>query len=102
MAHQETLTESLFIKVFFALLALTTLTFLQPYFMHQDLSNTIGIQMFIAVVKTFLIGAYYMHLKYEQPLFRWIVLIALVTLSIFFIITSFDAIFRNDINDFFT
>ena len=55
MTHHETLTESMFIKVFFALIALTTLTFLQPYFMHQDLSNTIAIQMFIAVIKTFLI-----------------------------------------------
>lgn len=101
-AHEETLTEGLFIKVFFALIALTILTLLQPYLMHQDLSNTIGIQMFISVIKTFLIGAYYMHLKYEQPLFRWIVLIALITLTIFFVITSFDAIYRNDINDFFT
>ena len=102
MTNHETLTESMFIKVFFALIGLTTLTFLQPYFMHQDLSNTIAIQMFIAVIKTFFIGAYYMHLKYEEPLYRWIVLIALITLSIFFIITSFDAIFRNSINDFFT
>ncbi len=102
MAHQETLTEGLFIKVFFALIGLTVLTLLQPYLMHQDLNNTIAIQMFISVIKTFLIGAFYMHLKYEHPLYRWIVLIALVTLTIFFVITSFDAIFRNEINDFFT
>ncbi len=102
MEHTETLTQEIFIKVFFVLVALTALTFLQPYLISGALSQTVFIQMFIAVVKTILIGAYYMHLKYESPLFRYIVLIAVGTLSIFFIITAFDAIYRNETYDFFS
>jgi len=102
MEHTETLTESVFIKVFFVLLALTILTFLQPYLMSAELAATVGIQMFISVVKTFIIGAYYMHLKYESAVFKFVVATAVITLAIFFIILSFDAIYRNDVNDFFS
>ncbi len=102
MEHTETLTESVFIKVFFVLLALTILTFLQPYLMSAELAGTVGIQMFIAVIKTFIIGAYYMHLKYESAVFKFVVATAVITLAIFFIILSFDAIYRNDVNDFFS
>ncbi|OUR73573.1 hypothetical protein A9Q76_02390 [Arcobacter sp. 31_11_sub10_T18] len=102
MEHTETLTESVFIKVFFVLLALTILTFLQPYLMSAELAATVGIQMFISVIKTFIIGAYYMHLKYESAVFKFVVATAVITLTIFFIILSFDAIFRNDVNDFFS
>lgn len=102
MQKEETLTEAVFLKVFLLLVLLTILTISQPFLMSTDLSQTVGIQMFISVVKTLLIGAYYMHLKYEQPLFRYIVLIAVITLSIFFVITSFDAIYRNETYDFFS
>ena len=101
MQKEETLTQAVFIKVFLLLIFLTILTISQPFLMSAELSQTVGIQMFISVVKTLLIGAYYMHLKYETPLFRYIVLIAIITLSIFFIITSFDAIYRNETYDFF-
>jgi cytochrome c oxidase subunit 4 len=42
-----------------------------------------------------------MHLKYETKLFRYIVLFAMVTLGIFFVITATDAIFRNETFDLF-
>ena len=102
MEHTQTLTESVFIKVFFALLALTIITIAQPYLMSTEVSQTVSIQLFISVIKTVLIGAYYMHLKYESPLFRYIVLVAVITLSIFFIITAFDAVYRNETYDFFS
>lgn len=91
----------MYLKIFVALLFLTVLTFLQPYIIHDSLQGTVWIQMFIAVLKTILIVAYYMHLKYESTLFKAIVFIAVVTLSIFFIITASDAIFRNETFDLF-
>lgn len=91
----------LYYKIFLMLLALTTLTFLQPFIISESLSSTVSIQMFLALIKTFLIVAYYMHLKYESNLFKVIVLLAVVTLSIFFIITATDAIFRNETFDMF-
>jgi len=98
----EHLNTRIYNKVFLALLALTILTFLQPFILGgSNIHITVSLQMFIAILKTVLIVAYYMHLKYESKLFKIIVLVALVTLSIFFIITSTDAIFRNESYDLF-
>ncbi len=95
------LTKEIYLKVFVALFLLTSLTFIQPYLLSMELSNTLWVQMFIACIKTVLIGSYYMHLKYESKLFKLIVLMALGTLAIFFIITASDAIFRNETFDLF-
>ena len=92
---------SIYFKIFIALLLLTILTLIQPYIIPSNLYGTVIVQMALALVKTILIVAYYMHLKYESKLFKMIVLIAVVTLSIFFIITATDAIFRNETFDIF-
>lgn len=91
----------LYYKIFLLLLALTILTFIQPLIIHESIHATVSIQMLLALVKTIIIVAYYMHLKYESKLFKVIVLVAVVTLSIFFIITATDAIFRNESFDMF-
>jgi len=103
MLAQEThdINASLYYKIFLALVALTILTILQPYIISDSLQATVSIQMFLALVKTFFIVAYYMHLKYESRLFKMIVIVAVVTLCIFFIITATDAIFRNESFDMF-
>ena len=100
--HSNTISKNVFIKVFMALIALTIITISQPYLFPSELAQTVSIQMFISVIKAVLIGAYYTHLKYESPLFRYIVATALITLGIFFIILSFDAIYRNEAFDYFT
>lgn len=100
--HSTTISKNVFIKVFMALIALTIITISQPYLFPSELAQTVSIQMFISVIKAFLIGAYYMHLKYESPLFRYIVAVALATLAIFFIILAFDAIYRNEAFDYFS
>ncbi len=99
--HDLDITASLYYRIFLALLALTILTFLQPFIISESLYSTVSIQMFLALIKTFFIVAYYMHLKYESMLFKVIVLVAVVTLCIFFIITATDAIFRNETFDMF-
>jgi len=103
MTHDQnnSLTKSMFIKMFILLTFLTILTLLQPYIISTTLAGVVGIQMFISILKTFIIGAYFMHLKYEVALFKYIVTTALITLAIFFIITAFDAIYRNQTYDFF-
>lgn len=88
-------------KILYVLLTLTALTFLQPYILDPSLTQTVIVQMFLAVVKSVLIVAYYMHIKYESKLFKIIVIIAVVVLAIFFIITATDAIFRNELFDYF-
>lgn len=99
VAHE--MTAQKYIKIFIALIILTALTFLQPFIIPSNVSNTVLMQLFISCLKTVLIVSYYMHLKYETALFRYIVLFAVVTLSIFFIITATDAIFRNETFDLF-
>lgn len=91
----------MYLKILYVLLALTVLTFIQPYILDPSLTQTVIVQMFLAVVKGVLIVAYYMHIKYESKLFKIIVIIAIVVLAIFFIITATDAIFRNELFDLF-
>jgi len=52
-----------YFKVLIGLLLLTTLTFVQPYIFH---AGTFAAQLFIGVVKAWLILMYYMHLKGEK------------------------------------
>lgn len=99
MTHD--MTGDMYLKIFIALILLTVLTFLQPYIISGSISDVVAVQLFIASIKATLIGSYYMHLKYESALFRYIVLMALVVLAIFFIITASDAIFRNESFDLF-
>ena len=95
------MTAQMYFKIFVVLIILTLLTFAQPYIISGSIRQTVIMQLFIATIKAVLIGSYYMHLKYEAPLFRYIVLMALVTLTIFFVITATDAIFRNETFDLF-
>jgi len=93
--------KSMYLRILYMLLALTVLTLMQPYILDPSLETTVGAQMFLAVVKSILIVAYYMHIKYESILFKVIVIMAVVVLAIFFIITASDAIFRNESFDYF-
>ncbi len=95
------MTGSMYFKIFVLLIVLTILTFLQPYVLPGNINDTVSAQLFIALIKSILIGSYYMHLKYESALFKNIVLMAIVVLAIFFIITATDAIYRNESFDLF-
>ena len=48
----------------------------------------------IACVKTALVVAFFMHMKYETRLLRAFLLLALVTLAIFIGFTFFDVLYR--------
>ena len=48
----------------------------------------------IASVKTILVLNIFMHLKFEDSLFRWFVGVALLILGIFFALTFFDYAFH--------
>lgn len=95
------MTKQLYIKVFLVILFLTILTFVQAKLMSPNLQSILWLQMVLALSKTFFIVAYYMHLKYESRLYKVIVLMAIITLGIFFLITASDAIFRNETFDLF-
>jgi cytochrome c oxidase subunit 4 len=48
----------------------------------------------IACLKSGLVIAFFMHMKYEGRLLRWLLFVALVTLAIFIGLTFFDVLYR--------
>ena len=74
--------RKVYYKVLIGLLVLTAITFIQPHIYH---AGTFASQMFIAVIKAWLILMYYMHLKGEK-LIGAMVIFALFLVSFFFII----------------
>jgi len=66
-------TVSTFMKVFYALVGLTALTVVTAKFMDFGSFNVL-VAFSIAAVKGFLVMAYFMHLKYDSPMNRYIIL----------------------------
>jgi cytochrome c oxidase subunit IV len=48
----------------------------------------------IAAVKAGLVIAFFMHMRYEGRLLRWLLFVALVTLAFFIGLTFFDVLYR--------
>ncbi|MFZ4856571.1 MAG: cytochrome C oxidase subunit IV family protein [Desulfuromonadaceae bacterium] len=78
--------------IWLALLALTALT---VGITRVDLGGykVLG-ALSIACVKSGLVIAVFMHMKYEGRLLRWLLFLALVTLAIFIGLTFLDVLYR--------
>jgi cytochrome c oxidase subunit 4 len=48
----------------------------------------------IASIKALLVLMFFMHLKYERPIFRAMFMVAVITLTVFIGLTFFDVAFR--------
>ncbi|MCB9072543.1 MAG: cytochrome C oxidase subunit IV family protein [Bdellovibrionaceae bacterium] len=88
MAHHEEhhhITLATHLQVFSALIGLTILTVVTAKFMHLGVFENL-VAFSIATVKGFLVMAYFMHLKYDEKIYRWIILssFAFVFLLFFF------------------
>jgi len=81
-----------FVLVWAALLVLTAVTVAVSR-IHLGALN-IWVALGIASVKSALVIFFFMHLKYERPLFKGFLLIALVILAIFIGMTFFDVLYR--------
>lgn len=84
-------TYGTFIKVWVALVMLTGLLVLMSHFGQR--SAVWGL-ILITPVKAWLVFYFFMHLKYEGPLLKGIVLVTLGTLLIFFVLLFSDVAFR--------
>jgi cytochrome c oxidase subunit 4 len=74
------------------LLALTGLT---VWVSRLDLGvNRVWGALAIASVKAGLVIAFFMHMRYEGRLLRWLLFFALVTLAVFIGFTFFDVLYR--------
>ena len=76
-------------------LVLLTLTALTVAITRVDLGGyKVLTALTIACVKSGLVIAVFMHMKYEGRLLRWLLFLALVTLAIFIGLTFFDVLYR--------
>jgi cytochrome c oxidase subunit IV len=76
-------------------LALLVLTVLTVAITRADLGALkVWAALGVASVKSALVIAVFMHMKYEARLFRTILFVALVTLAIFIGLTFFDVLYR--------
>jgi cytochrome c oxidase subunit 4 len=76
-------------------LGLLVLTALTVWISRLDLGvNRVWGSLAIASVKGGLVIAFFMHMKYEGRLLRWLLFFALVTLAIFIGLTFFDVLYR--------
>jgi cytochrome c oxidase subunit IV len=75
MAHHEEhheITLATHLKVFAALIGLTVLTVITAKGMHFGHFNWV-VAFTIATAKAFLVMAYFMHLKYDQKIYKYII-----------------------------
>lgn len=78
--------------VWLTLLALTGLT---VWVSRLDLgAYRVWGALAIAALKSGLVIAFFMHMKYEGKLLRWLLFVALLTLAIFIGFTFFDVLYR--------
>jgi cytochrome c oxidase subunit 4 len=82
----------LFILVWLSLIVLTGLTVVVAGLDLKALTVTAA--LLVASTKTILVLSYFMHLKFEPLLFRYMVIGVVVTLAIFILLTFFDVLFR--------
>ena len=74
-------------KVLVGLLVLTAVTLIQPTMFLTD--ATFGVQMFIGLIKAWMIVMYYMHMKGEK-LIASSVIFAMFLVAFFFVIVMID------------
>jgi cytochrome c oxidase subunit IV len=91
--HAHIVPYRTFLLVWAVLLILTGLTVTAAQF-HFGALN-IWIALGIATLKASLVIAMFMHMKYEQPLFKLALLSALAILAIFVGMTFFDVLYRS-------
>lgn len=76
-------------------LVLLVLTGLTIWVSRLDLGvNRVWGALAIASLKSGLVIAFFMHMKYEGKLLRWLLFVTLLTLAIFIGVTFFDVLYR--------
>lgn len=91
-SHDHIISYSRLTVVWLGLLVLTGLTI---WVSRLDLGvNRVWGALAIASLKSGLVIAFFMHMKYEGKLLRWLLFVALLTLAIFIGFTFFDILYR--------
>lgn len=90
--QQHITPTSVYVGVWIALLILTGVTVGVSLF---DLRTfTVFTAVIVATVKVTLVLLFFMHLKYERPVFMWMILVVLICYGIAIGLTFADYVFR--------
>lgn len=82
----------IYVLVWLSLIALTSITVTVA---GIDFGNiALAIALFIAAIKSSLVINYFMHIKYEEPIFKAFILLSGMTLLVIFVLTFFDVFNR--------
>ncbi len=90
--HEHIVSYKLFAIVWGVLLVLTGITVWVAQYNLGALN--IWVALLIASVKSGLVVAFFMHMKYEQPLFKLCLIATLAILAIFIGFNFFDVLYR--------
>jgi len=91
-AEEHVVPDSVMILVWGALLILTFMTVAASVWFPGRVG--IGVAMVVTPIKAALILMFFMHLKYEKPVFKWMFLVAVSILAIVMGLTFFDYSYR--------
>jgi len=81
-----------YILVWVALLALTSLTVSVA---GIDLAQyTLFVALTIAAIKSYLVITIFMHIKFDDPIFKLFIIVSILTLFVIFVLTFVDYSFR--------
>jgi cytochrome c oxidase subunit IV len=90
--EQQSISYGKLVAVWAGLLALTALT---VWVSRLNLGvNRVWGSLTIASCKAGLIIAFFMHMRYEGRLLRWVLFATLITLAVFIGLTFFDVLYR--------
>jgi len=91
-AEEHIVPYSIYWIVWFVLIIFTALTIYASYVDFGNLKTVVAVA--IATVKASFVLLFFMHLKYDAPLFRWLFLVTIVMYIIFVAGTYADYIAR--------
>ena len=92
--QQHSISIGTYLAVFAALMILTVVTVISA---HIDLGHfNIVVALVVAFTKATLVVTYFMHLRYENRLFTFMLLAAIFTYAVFVILTFADYSYRMD------
>ncbi len=89
--HEE-VGYGIYVLTWVALLGLTAITVTVAGLQFGSLSVLVALA--VATIKATLVLSFFMHLRYERPLFRIMFLVVIITLAIFIGLTFLDPPFR--------
>jgi cytochrome c oxidase subunit 4 len=90
--HNHSLSYKAYIFIWVALIELTVLSVAAATVDFKALA--VGVALFIAIIKSTIVGAYFMHLKFDSKIITVMVLITLFVFLTFIILTFIDYGFR--------